>query len=128
MSNDHTLPKQPRLIRIAVKHVPGWLPGTGFKQIALRIKATANEGATRPWRFVEEQMAQGKHLPSFVSNLLDGSNVQMSEEETFYAQWTALSVYLGGADTVKCIASYTVGMTTDTNHSPPRQYPASSSL
>lgn len=45
-------------------------------------------------------MAQGKHVPSFASNLLDGAGGQMSEEDDFIAKWTAVAIYLGGADTV----------------------------
>lgn len=39
-------------------------------------------------------------MPSFVSNLLDSAGGTMSEKDTFTAKWTAVSIYLGGADTV----------------------------
>jgi hypothetical protein len=45
-------------------------------------------------------MAQGKHTPSFASNLLDGAGSKMSEQDEFIAKWTAVAIYLGGADTV----------------------------
>lgn len=91
------------LILYAVKKLPEWLPGTSFKQTARHIKNTAYEAAGKPWKFVESQMAQGRHAPSFVSNLIDQGGEQMSEEDIFTAKWTSLSIYLGGADTVSFI-------------------------
>lgn len=58
-------------------------------------------------------MATGKHTPSFVSNLLDAKGGKMSEEELFYDKWTALSVYLGGADTVSIPHSRQVHVNAD---------------
>ncbi|CZT19118.1 related to cytochrome P450 CYP2 subfamily [Ramularia collo-cygni] len=96
----------------ALKNLPSWFPGTSFKQTALQFKRTAYEGAVRPWKFVEAQMADGQHTPSYVSDLLERAGGKMSQEETFYAKWTALSVYLGGADTsASAIASFFLAMT-----------------
>lgn len=81
--------------------MPSWLPGTSFKQTALHMRATAYEAAGRPWKFVEDEMARGKHTPSFVSKLLEEAGGSMSEKDAFLGKWTAVSVYLGGADTVR---------------------------
>jgi hypothetical protein len=84
---------------LAVRYLPDWFPGTGFKSTARQWRATLNDLTERPYAFVKHQMAQGKHEPSFLSQVL-GSG-ELDQEETFVAKWSALSLYSGGADTVR---------------------------
>jgi len=40
----------------ALKYVPAWFPGTGWKRTAERFKQTLTNMADVPYRFVQEQM------------------------------------------------------------------------
>ena len=84
---------------MVVSYLPEWCPGTGFKRTARQWRATLTELTERPYAFVKHQMAQGKHESSFLSQLLGSGN--LDDEETFVAKWSALSLYSGGADTVR---------------------------
>jgi hypothetical protein len=84
---------------LIVRYLPDWFPGTGFKRTARQWKATLIDLTERPYAFVKHQMAQGKHKPSFLSELLESG--ESDHEETFVAKWSALSLYSGGADTVR---------------------------
>jgi hypothetical protein len=84
---------------LAVRYLPDWFPGTGFKRTARQWRATLTDLTERPYAFVKHQMAQGKHEPSFLSQLLESGD--LDHEETFVAKWSALSLYSGGADTVR---------------------------
>ena len=83
-----------------VKHLPGWLPGTGFKKTAAAWRNTLLNTIEKPYRFVEEQMSRGTYAPSYVASLLEEDTSQWTAEEEHAAKWTAASLYLGGADTV----------------------------
>ena len=83
----------------AVRYLPDWCPGTGFKRTARRWRDTVIDLTERPFAFVKHQMAQGKHETSFLSQLLESGD--LDDEETFVAKWSALSLYSGGADTVR---------------------------
>ncbi|KAH8113547.1 cytochrome P450 [Phellopilus nigrolimitatus] len=80
-----------------LRHVPDWVPGTGFKRTALRWKRTVDELAEKPHEFVKQQMAAGTAIPSYTSALLEKGD--LSPEEDFVVKWSATSLYSGGADT-----------------------------
>ncbi|KAI5123170.1 hypothetical protein M0805_000871 [Coniferiporia weirii] len=80
-----------------LRHVPDWLPGTGFKRTAMRWKRTLTELADKPHAFVKQQIAAGTAAPSYTSALLEKGN--LSPEEEFVVKWSAASLYSGGADT-----------------------------
>ncbi|PKY03509.1 cytochrome P450 [Aspergillus campestris IBT 28561] len=82
-----------------LKHLPGWLPGTGFKKTAAAWRKTLLNTIERPYRFVEEQMSRGTYAPSYVASLLEEDSGQWTAEDERVAKWTAASLYLGGADT-----------------------------
>ncbi|KAG6845597.1 hypothetical protein H0H87_006650 [Tephrocybe sp. NHM501043] len=77
-----------------LRHVPAWIPGTGFQRKASAWSATLNEMVEHPHNFVKREMAAGTALASFTSNLLEGRN-----EDEFDIKWCAASLYSGGADT-----------------------------
>lgn len=56
---------------------------------------------------VREQMVSGIAPPSYLRNLLQEEDTKkeksLSAEEEFTAKWTAGSLYLGGADTVRSL-------------------------
>ncbi|KAE9372779.1 putative cytochrome P450 oxidoreductase OrdA-like protein [Stipitochalara longipes BDJ] len=93
-----------------LRYLPDWFPGTGFKRTAREWRATLTDLTERPYAFVKHQMAQGKHEPSFLSQLLESGD--LNEEETFVAKWSALSLYSGGADTtVSSMSCFFLAMT-----------------
>jgi len=85
--------------QFAVRYLPDWFPGAGFKRTARQWRATLTDLTERPYAFVKHQMAQGKHESSFLSQLLGSGD--LDDEETSVARWSALSLYGGGARTVR---------------------------
>ncbi|KXS93762.1 hypothetical protein AC578_4729 [Pseudocercospora eumusae] len=95
----------------ALRHLPDWLPGTGFKRIAREIRETENEFSGRPWAFVKYQMAAGKHETSFSSKVLERDE-KLTDEEEHIAKYAANGLYGGGADTtVAQIMAFFLAMT-----------------
>ncbi|KAL2814360.1 cytochrome P450 [Aspergillus cavernicola] len=83
-----------------LKHVPTWLPGTGFKRTAAAWKRTLVTTIEKPYRLVLQQMKQGSYADSYLSNLLEESNGRsLTAEEEQVIKWSAGSLYTGGADT-----------------------------
>lgn len=80
-----------------LRFLPDWCPGTGFKNTARRMALQLRQCVNQPYEFVKQQMREGKHKISFLSQAIEhiGSEAGM---ETYH-RWSALSMYLGGADT-----------------------------
>lgn len=57
----------------------------------------------QPYEFVKQQMRDKRHTPSFLSQCIDG--IGTDQEMEFVHKWAALSLYLGGADTVSSLYS-----------------------
>ncbi|KIJ70462.1 hypothetical protein HYDPIDRAFT_79110 [Hydnomerulius pinastri MD-312] len=94
----------------ALKHVPEWFPGAGFKLKAKEWHATLEEMVAKPYQYVKDQIAAGTAPESFVSNLLEGRT--LSAEEDHVVKWSAASLYSGGADTtVSAIYSLFLALT-----------------
>lgn len=89
------------IIFLAVKFIPTWFPGTGFKHKAQKWRENLENVAERPYKFVQKCMDRGKYEASYLSNLFEANGYPSpgSEEETI-AKWTSASLYTGGADTV----------------------------
>jgi len=95
----------------ALKYVPTWFPGAGFKQTAARWAETLTTMAESPHQYVKEQMALGTAEPSFTSRLLE-AKAHITPDEEHDIKWAALSLYAGGADTtVSSIYSFFLAMT-----------------
>ncbi|KAJ5428015.1 Cytochrome P450 E-class group I [Penicillium cf. griseofulvum] len=97
----------------ALKHIPSWFPGAGFKRTAQAWKKILMTVAEKPYAFVNRQMDEDRHQPSYISNLFKttGRPPRGSEDE-FVAKWTAASLYAGGADTTVCaIETFFLAMT-----------------
>ncbi|KAH7142853.1 cytochrome P450 [Dactylonectria estremocensis] len=93
-----------------LRHLPGWLPGTSFKQTAKRMRFDLQNVIDVPYEFVKEQLSQGTHNTSFLSNLLDAGDD--SAEEKLRNKWSATALYTAGADTtVSSIACFFLAMT-----------------
>ncbi|KAJ5628173.1 hypothetical protein N7490_010401 [Penicillium lividum] len=97
----------------ALKYVPAWFPGAGFKRKAQAWKKNLENTADIPYAFVQQRMKSDQFEPSYLSNLFkaDGYPAAGSEEETV-AKWTAASLYTGGADTtVSSLSTFFMAMT-----------------
>jgi cytochrome P450 len=93
-----------------VRHLPDWIPGTGFKATARRMSSQLRQCTNQPYEFVKQQMQEKKHKTSFLSQAIEdtGSDAEME----FIHKWAALSLYLGGADTtVSSIMTFFLAMT-----------------
>jgi hypothetical protein len=85
----------------AVKYLPAWFPGAGFKRTAREWRKTLEEVAKKPYALVQKRIEDGKYQPSLLSDIfkLNGIPSPGSEEE-LVARWTTASLYGAGADTV----------------------------
>jgi hypothetical protein len=52
----------------------------------------------QPYEFVKQQMREKRYTPSFLSQCIE--SIGTDAEMEFIHKWAALSLYLGGADTV----------------------------
>ncbi|CAA7266287.1 unnamed protein product [Cyclocybe aegerita] len=82
----------------ALRHVPGWVPGAGFKKTAASWAKTLAMMADGPHEWVKEQMKLGTAEVSFTSRLL-GEESDLTPEREHDIKWSAASLYSGGADT-----------------------------
>ncbi|TFK43940.1 cytochrome P450 [Crucibulum laeve] len=88
------------LISKALKYVPKWFPGAGFKRKAEEIAKMLRSVNQVPFDWVKTQMINGTNEESFVSMHLGpdvGKNLSADEEEIVVTSSAAL--YIGGADT-----------------------------
>jgi hypothetical protein len=65
------------------------------------MKRQLKKCADQPYQFVKQQMREKRHKPSFLSQCIE--NTSADAEMEFVHKWTALALYLGGADTVSFI-------------------------
>ncbi|THV05395.1 cytochrome P450 [Dendrothele bispora CBS 962.96] len=94
----------------ALRHIPDWFPGAGFKITAKAWASTLLEMVEQPHNFVKQQVASGTAAKSFTSSLLESK--QLTDEEEFDLKWSAASLYSGAADTiVSVIYTFFLAMT-----------------
>ena len=80
-----------------LRHLPDWVPGTGFKATARRMALQLKQCVDQPYAFVKHQMREKKHTTSFLSQCIQ--NIGEDAQMEFVHKWAALALYLGGADT-----------------------------
>ncbi|KZV66282.1 cytochrome P450, partial [Peniophora sp. CONT] len=80
-----------------LQHLPRWLPGTQFKDVASRLRETCINQTVVPIQFVKEQMERKEGTPCFTSHILETERTPMEEEIYPYI---ATSLYAGGQDTI----------------------------
>jgi hypothetical protein len=108
MANAQTAVSSVRLVDAipALKHLPSFIPGTGFKNTA-RVWSTINVMSTEiPYAFTKSQMDRGGHNPSFVSKVIEhmtktakDPTARPSQQEEEDLKWSAAMLYNGGLDT-----------------------------
>ncbi|KAL7940940.1 cytochrome P450 [Trichoderma barbatum] len=100
----------------ALRFLPDWFPGTGFKQTARKWKALNETVVQTPYHFVQKQMEMGTNRQtSYVSEHIKayghGDGTGVSEEDMSNIQFTATDMYGGGADTtVSTFMAFTMAM------------------
>ncbi|KAH7401090.1 cytochrome P450 [Phaeosphaeria sp. MPI-PUGE-AT-0046c] len=93
-----------------LKYLPPWVPGMGSKQTANKMAIQLKQCTNQPYEFVKQQMREGRHTPSFLSQCIE--DVGTAAEMEFIYKWAALSLYLGGADTtVSSLMTFFLAMT-----------------
>ncbi|KAJ6624555.1 cytochrome P450 [Mycena sp. CBHHK59/15] len=85
-----------------LKYIPSWMPGAGFKRKAKLWATHLTEVTEKPFKFVQDQMAQGSARDSFTSILLGAgpSGTEISD-----VKWAAGAVYAAGVDTTVSVIS-----------------------
>ncbi|KAE8361460.1 cytochrome P450 [Aspergillus caelatus] len=82
-----------------LKYLPSWFPGSGWQETAKAYKKRVTAMRDVPYAFVRRQLEQQKHVPSYLSSLLEQGLVEPGSEEEIVAKWSAQSLYGGGAET-----------------------------
>ncbi|THU97609.1 cytochrome P450 [Dendrothele bispora CBS 962.96] len=75
----------------ALRHIPEWFPGAGFKKVAKEWGACLNDTVERPYKFVRDQIAAGIAEVSFVSKLIEGK--QLDDEGEFATVGTVYAFF-----------------------------------
>lgn len=78
-----------------LRHLPSWLPGTGFQVYAKEAKKLTKKMRDVPFAFVKENLTSGMAYPSMVSSLL----ANMGDHEHEMIKSVAATSFAGGADT-----------------------------
>ncbi|KAI0260943.1 cytochrome P450 [Gloeopeniophorella convolvens] len=94
----------------ALKYVPAWFPGAGFKKAASDAKGYMTRSADIPFQFTLREMAKGTARPSFIADSMRENT--LTAEEVDVLKWSAGSLFSGGTDTsVSVLRSFFLTMT-----------------
>ncbi|KAJ7121729.1 cytochrome P450, partial [Mycena crocata] len=98
-----------------LRHLPSWLPGTGFKKAAAKWDELHIEARNLPLNFqrklIDTQDSPDLVQPNFVSTIMSESPAARSEDLEDRLLWASSSLYRGGADTtVAAISSFFLAM------------------
>ncbi|KIW18489.1 hypothetical protein PV08_02777 [Exophiala spinifera] len=88
----------------ALKYIPEWLPGAGFKRTAKQWEQTVQRVVEEPYRFVQDQVSNGTAPESYLGDFL--KDEKLSPQQRVEVKYTSASLYTGGADTT--VASLSV--------------------
>ncbi|KAJ7192805.1 cytochrome P450 [Mycena pura] len=77
----------------SLRHLPPWVPGTGFQALAKVYKGNLARMVDVPFAWVKQQLAAGTAQQSILSHLLEGKD--LTENQEFDAKWLAASLYAG---------------------------------
>ncbi|KZT71079.1 cytochrome P450 [Daedalea quercina L-15889] len=94
----------------ALRYLPAWLPGNGWKRKVHEWRENAERLRDAPYDFVRERMTKGMAGPSVTASLIEENPNHTVEEDTLFRYMTG-SFYSGGADTtVSSIESFFMAM------------------
>ncbi|KAI1175969.1 cytochrome protein [Nemania sp. FL0916] len=83
----------------ALLYIPEWVPGTGWKQIAKRWRATVAAAVDTPLRFGQKRHASGNLESCLVSDFYSSRSEPVSAEVEACLRSAAATAYFGGSDT-----------------------------
>ncbi|KAF7375449.1 putative monooxygenase [Mycena sanguinolenta] len=90
-----------------LRHIPTWLPGSGFLQIAKQWRKIARDSAWGPYLWCKKNLATGTvFLPNLCAQYLADADEIMSEEHEERLVWAADNVLGGGLDTASSMRVY----------------------
>jgi len=103
-----------------LRHIPLWMPGSGFKKNAIVWKRKMEEFVDRPFEYLKTSMVgapseignhtriyiyykqkTGSYKPSFCSTLLEDESMKGVDQFEFDLKWVANSMYGASIDTVR---------------------------
>ncbi|KAJ7628753.1 cytochrome P450 [Roridomyces roridus] len=95
-----------------LRHLPSWLPGTGFKRMAAQWSRMHLNVVEGPYDWaLENQDSPDLIRPNFVSTILSNSVDPLPQDERELLLWASASLFGGGADTtVAAISSFFLAM------------------
>lgn len=79
----------------ALRHLPSWLPGMGFKRDAKVWKAMMEQFVDAPFEFAQDSITKGIATPSFCRMLLADGWKGLGDQELCDIKWAANSMYAG---------------------------------
>ncbi|PPQ78910.1 hypothetical protein CVT25_002370 [Psilocybe cyanescens] len=96
----------------AVRFVPDWVPGAGFKRLARETGKRWAQVNQVPFEWARRQIATGDFVESFTSRHLLLEEGKIPEHQPLDdVKWAAASLYVGGADTtVSALTTFFLAM------------------
>ncbi|KAI0299715.1 cytochrome P450 [Multifurca ochricompacta] len=76
----------------ALKYIPAWFPGAGFKKEASAAKTILQELVDIPFQFSMNEMAEGTAPPSFVTDNMQTVTTDLAKRDL---KWSASSLFTG---------------------------------
>ncbi|KDR76708.1 hypothetical protein GALMADRAFT_67164 [Galerina marginata CBS 339.88] len=84
----------------ALKHVPRWVPGSGFLKTAEEWRQIVWDASWNPYEWCKKNLDTGKTLmPNLCGSYVQESEGKMSKDDETKLVWAAASVMGGGLDT-----------------------------
>ncbi|KAF7371180.1 Cytochrome P450 [Mycena sanguinolenta] len=95
----------------ALKYMPDWLPGAGFKRLAKRWRRMLADMHDLPFAEAKRIIASGNASNSFIAVSLNNTEGLMDREEEETVKRVAGNMYIGGADTtVSVLGTFILAM------------------
>ncbi|KAI0521821.1 cytochrome protein [Xylaria bambusicola] len=95
----------------ALRYIPEWMLGGGWKKTARAWRAVLRETVEKPLQFARQHITSDDQNRSFVRDFYDekGAGITSRDQEDF--KWAATTLYGGGADTtVNTISAFFLAM------------------
>ncbi|KAF8168806.1 cytochrome P450 [Mycena galopus ATCC 62051] len=95
----------------ALRNIPSWLPGAGFKRRAAEWKRLGDQMRAAPFDHAKEEMAKGSQTSSIASRIMNTAMQKYSgAEEEDVVQSVLGTAYIGGRTTVGALCSFVLAM------------------
>ncbi|KAI5121037.1 hypothetical protein M0805_008613 [Coniferiporia weirii] len=95
-----------------LRHLPRWIPGTGFHEIIREGRQLAQEMVYKPHELAKREILHGTATPSMTSKLIEANMTEDGKiaDESLIAKSTGVA-YAGGADTtVSTLSTFVLAM------------------